>query len=364
MSSWFEQNSNKIAIGFYTVLGIGVLVGIFFGVKSVRDEINRGYERFIVLRERRPMFRGDRSPGDNVTVFSDSLEVRKYPLRVDDDGFIMPSKVHQEADLDIVFFGGSTTECMFVDEDRRFPSLFGRELEKRTGKTVNSYNGGNAGNNAFHSVLALQAKGLPIKPDAVVLMHNINDLTFLLLTNGYWAPHFYRGIVQVKEYNAYKTYLIEHFMKAKTLKGGEDEFADYRGRRVDIDVPFMTGEFGKMLELFVFICRQNGITPVLMTQFNRLTDNPDKNVRAQMEWFEKSFSLPYTEYIRAYRALNETIRNVAASNNVPLVDLDRLVPKESRLMYDLVHLNGEGSVFVAGLLADWFQRDLADVVAR
>ena len=55
---------------------------------------------------------------------------KPYVLRVDRQGFIMPSKIHDHPDLTIAFLGGSTTECIYVDEDNRFPYLVGRLLER------------------------------------------------------------------------------------------------------------------------------------------------------------------------------------------------------------------------------------------
>ena len=48
---------------------------------------------------------------------SDSLAQKPYVLRVDRQGFIMPSKIHDHPDLTIAFLGGSTTECIYVDEN-------------------------------------------------------------------------------------------------------------------------------------------------------------------------------------------------------------------------------------------------------
>ena len=56
----------------------------------------------------------------------------------------MPSKVHDHPDLTLAFLGGSTTECIYVDENNRFPYLAGRLIEEQTGLKVNSYNAGRA----------------------------------------------------------------------------------------------------------------------------------------------------------------------------------------------------------------------------
>src|SRR5262245_59139032 len=47
---------------------------------------------------------------------TDSLVKKEYVLRADENGFIIPSRIHDSADLTLVFLGGSTTECLFMEE--------------------------------------------------------------------------------------------------------------------------------------------------------------------------------------------------------------------------------------------------------
>ena len=111
--------------------------------------------------------------------------------------------------------------------------------------------------------------------------------------------------------------------------------------------------YKKNLEHFVFICRQNNITPVLMTQFNRFTLEHKKKVQENnlLEIFEKRWGVSYEVYHASYHALNNVHRIVAAEQHVPLIDLDKLVPKTTEYMYDTVHLSEKGSRFVAEVVA-------------
>ena len=116
----------------------------------------------------------------------DTLVAKKYLLRIDNDGFIVPSKKYANPDMSIVFLGGSTTECRYVAEDHRFPYLTGVLLEQQTGIKINSYNAARSGNHSLHSLDILLNKVFPIKPDIVVMLDNINDLVVLLYESSYW----------------------------------------------------------------------------------------------------------------------------------------------------------------------------------
>ncbi|MDO9084096.1 MAG: hypothetical protein Q7U56_12530, partial [Humidesulfovibrio sp.] len=153
----FENNRFLIfSITFGIILVLFVLVGFLY--KVVLDEANRGIERFIVLREPRPHQDISKHPAKELLESADGLVDRAYRLRVDKDGYIIPSRVHEKADLSIVFLGGSTTECHYMNEEERFPYIVGRRLEQMTGLRINSYNSGMAGNNSLHSVFLLQGK--------------------------------------------------------------------------------------------------------------------------------------------------------------------------------------------------------------
>jgi len=48
---------------------------------------------------------------------------------------------------------------------------------------------GVGGNNSLHSIDILVNKVIPIKPDIVVMMHNINDLVTLIYDQTYWGKN-------------------------------------------------------------------------------------------------------------------------------------------------------------------------------
>jgi hypothetical protein len=89
--------------------------------------------------------------------------------------------------IGIIFCGGSTTECLYVDEESRFPYLVENLLKKEDGSSIRTLNAGAAANNTMHSLLLYLAKGAETRPKYVVLMENANDLGLLLKTGSYWS---------------------------------------------------------------------------------------------------------------------------------------------------------------------------------
>lgn len=348
----FERNKKAVYAVVFSLVGLVLLGLALLTVKVVRDEVNRGFERYLIMREPRPSSDLSKAPPRALMAVADGLEDKPYRLRVDENGFIKPSAVHEKPDESVVFLGGSTTECQFMNEEERFPYLVGRQLEISLGKRINSYNTGHAGNNTLHCLLLLQGKVLPMKPRAAVLMECINDLTFLAVAGSYWSPSATRGIVQDKQYNPIKQWIIRSLIGHKSASEvRDDEFADKRSMAQRFAPEEITRSYRLNLEHFVFLCRQHGITPVFMTQFNRYSETLDENLRRQLKPMFDNWHITYEQYRASYMALNDTMRDVAREQNVQLIDLDRLVPKTKDYMYDVVHLSANGSRFVADIVA-------------
>lgn len=306
------------------------------------------------------------TPSDSAWIYPGGLEARRYEIRTDRDGNIEPSRVHEDPDLSIVFLGGSTTECLFVAPEARFPYLVGRLLEQRTGLKVNALNGGRSGNTSMHASLAFLAKVAPARPQYAVLMENINDLTSLAYFGSYWAPNdpraflrdpatvrtglagYLRGVADVAIPGIQTT--VARMLARLRGPMADDEFGAIRGRQVATDSAAVIAQYRSSLRTFVVTARAWGVEPVLMTQASRMHADGDVAIA---EAFARSDSpVPYEVYRTLHRRFNDEMRDVAAELRVPLIELDRTMPTDSTTMYDAVHFTERGSRDVAALIAE------------
>jgi hypothetical protein len=379
--NWLERNPKKV-IGVMVLLAIGCLAVVTEKVLALRTHnlINPvGIKRSIKLREFNPLYRDVLVPDQNAMRMSDSLEQKPYGLRVDRQGFIMPSRVHDHPDLTLAFLGGSTTECTYVDEDQRFPYLVGRLLERDLHLKVNSFNAGRSGNNTLHCLNILLNKVVNLKPDIVVLMENINDLAILMYEKTYWNTNPSRSPIE-ERLPAFKTvgqelrqtfYLVRDLtfpnlsreMKkifASVGKSKGDEFHGVRGQKITIDQDMLVREFSLNLQTFINICRARGITPVLMTQASRLTENPDPLIKKMMGSLEAGQGITYAAFKGTFDRLNQAIRDVGAKNQVLVIDLAREIPPVKENICDVAHFNNRGSRLVAARIA----ADLTPIITR
>jgi hypothetical protein len=370
--NWLERNPKKV-ISFIVVLAVA---GLAFATEKILAHRNHGLrnipgiQRYIKLREFNPLYRDILAPDQGAMRMSDSLEQKPFVLRVDRQGFIMPSKIHEHPDLVLAFLGGSTTECTYVDERARFPYLAGRLIEQQTGLRVNSYNAGRSGNNTLHCINVLMNKVVNLKPDIVVLMENINDLAILMYEKTYWNTNPSRSPIIEKKPN-FKTVgkdLEQTFHLVRDLtfphlsrevkkiwrfrrQPQGDEFKELRGEKITIDQDLLVREFSLNLQTFINICRARDITPVLMTQPSRLTENPDPLIKKLLHDLETNQGITYTEFKGAFDRLNQTIRDLGAKNRLLVIDLAREIPPVKENICDVAHFNDRGSRLVAARIA-------------
>lgn len=266
--------------------------------------IDNNVGRFIKLREHPPLANEQHRPTRNYIKNIPGQLVRKYyPMNIDQNGFIGPSEIHTDPDIKIVFLGGSTTECMYMEETERFPYLVGRALEDKLQLKVNSYNGGVSANESMHSINILLNKVLPMKPTIVVMMHNINDLAMLRLHGHYWYQNSLKSHVQTAK-NIYTRY-------------------EYLASKEGVTPSEIKESFRKNLETFIAISKVHEIKPVLMTQANRVENDP------------------------LYQELNQLIREVGKAQGVMVIDLAANVPTGLEYMMDSYHYTAKGSQKVA-----------------
>ena len=350
-----------ILIGSLTIKIIDSAVG---SLLTPNNSVVEKTTRSLVLREYSPNTSIKIKVREKYFPGTQALEQKNFSLRTDSDGFIIgPADFKKQKEkVSTIFIGGSTTECIFVDENMRFPYRVGELLNSRT------LNGGVSGNHTMHSLLSTIGKAIPYKPNHIVFMQGVNDVTLLSKTRSYWIAPRNRSLIQdsKKTGEDFSIYSIARSVKDALvpnlwLRFGYDfqgmvtslivdEWQDYR----DVDYNYaelekiVDSEFTASIRSVVHISRNWGIEPILMTQFSRIRiDNPE--TRAEYEKYPQP--LTYLEYVKLLDRANEIIRQVAKEQKVVLIDLDKLVPSSSQFMYDSLHLNTEGSKLVAQIIS-------------
>jgi len=356
--SWIKL----IFINSIIILILLLIIENFLIDIPLTSQIQLNDSRSIYLREHKP----NSLQKFNNLWLSDNFENAIYKplniLKTDEEGFIIGPNIIEEYEKTIFFLGGSTTECAYVDHDKRFPYLVQRNLRDHKIKTIN---GGVGGQNSKQGFLSFITKGIKQKPDFLILMFNINDISILTKTGSYDSGVSGRSLIIDKKQNKslsmidiMKSFKNKMFPKIwffirKNILGYEnylipnDEFEGFRNKKFEKN--YVLDHFKRSILNYVMYCKINDIHLILMSQFN--------NIENKSEIFLKGFSKLHNsysvdEFVDIYSKSNELIKEIAKDYNVSFIDLNKLIPKKGEYIFDSVHLTDKGSILVSEIITN------------
>lgn len=298
-------------------------------------------------------------------------------MQTDENGFLMPSHIKNDAKLKNFFLGDSTVECSFVDPSNRFPFLVGKLLFDK-GISVNTYNAGVSGADTLSLIKVLLMKIFPLHPDIVCLCNVDRELVFLLSQNSDWfvgaengkekviySDEMYQGGLKERFYNAVKVILSTK--PPKLLKRcrvnpnakinsivSKDLWKKDLYINNNFDISKVLDMLKKDLDAFISLCKTRNITPILMTQANQYCERNDERIRMLYDENVKDIiQLPYESYCDLYYCANNLVREM--SNKAYIIDLDSKIKGDENL-YDQVHYTNAGSILAAKHISEYLEK--------
>lgn len=273
------------------------------------------------------------------------LEPPKVRFRTDARGYIEPTQRIADPEFTLAFQGGSTTECLVVQEELRWPNQVAVQLEP-LGFRVNALNAGRAGNSAHDALVNLVEIVSRDRPDAVLLMHAINDAG-LLAEGGY-------GLRAPKSdgWRAGTRWLVQSSSAHSSLAGFVRRFSGFERevpRPAERTAEPDPGPYQERVRAWARTARAFGIEPVLITE-------PLSSLRNEL-------TPPWTD-AAALAVFNERVRAIGREERVAVVDLAALVAalpefrSPEKLYYDGMHVNDAGARVYGRLVAAALARDV------
>jgi lysophospholipase L1-like esterase len=261
-------------------------------------------------------------------------------MRTNARSYLIPSSQHPDPDYSVAFLGGSTTECAAVQESERFPAVVS-ELLGQAGLKVNTLNAGRSGNTAHDSLLNLQLHVARDEPDMAVLLHAVNDVGVLARDGDYWSrvghPVSWKDQLRWTLQSASGAFYLAAITRYVATHQGIQ--AEDSAAMAEKNEPARAGlpeeQFRARLAAFVHLCRDFGITPVLMTQ-------PMSASRNAMtpEWSD----------LGNQDRFNAIIREIGQREQVPVIDLVNFLQESvegwnepMNIFYDGLHVTDKGS---------------------
>lgn len=269
--------------------------------------------------------------------------------------------------LKIIVVGGSTTECRLLNDGHDWPNLLVPSLRSNLPEEkiwVN--NAGLDGHSTFGHLILLENYLCGLQPDYVIYLTGINDVE----RNDLFADD--QAIVRANS-SAMKDWLKKN---SETVQLANNLFRSWKAHQVDLahgvldlpNLPKAKTEQTNVDSLFAAhtpylesyrhrlgrLVKQTsecGIRPVLITQPLLFGNAADPATGAELGQVKSRFFNGET-YWCLLEKYNDVTRNLAMENNIPLIDLARWMPKDSRYFYDAMHFTNAGSVEVSRIVSE------------
>ncbi|HEX5727136.1 MAG TPA: SGNH/GDSL hydrolase family protein [Longimicrobiaceae bacterium] len=280
------------------------------------------------------------------------------------DSLAMPKPA---GELRVFMVGGSTTECIFLDDAEAVTAVLERRLNQgRAGGTrVKVYGAGKSGDRSYDHVAMVAHRIAHLQPDVIVVFAGINDLAAAMMGRDYLVRSGVEGGTRLDAFDLVKVAATELHLPRLLHRALTPEDP----RRI-----YSTSQYGKLarqhaqlplsprrpvtnvapyaenLATLMGIARAQGARAVLMTQ-QSTWNSPDPRAAA-WHWLTGGRERFRAEWMAAaLEEYNQAVREVGRRQEVPVFDLARALPGTMDYFYDDVHFNVRGAEAAGTLLA-------------
>jgi lysophospholipase L1-like esterase len=280
--------------------------------------------------------------------------------------------------LTIITIGGSTTECHFLSDDKTWPFLLGRALSDSF-QNCWLNNAGLDGHSTFGHMILLNDHVKKLRPKVILFLTGINDVETegpsfhdKLATRGAYSDlrhwvfensevlnlflNLARGWRAQKFNNTTNSMLVLDSTRRRPVTDAVMK------RRLEMQASFLEGYGGRLAGL-ADTCVAWNILPVFLTQPNLFGYGRDPLTGANLGTFpadEKDTGINGQLIWEMLEKYNDVTRRLCTERGLPMIDLARLMPKDSRYFYDMSHFTNSGAEEVASLV----EAPLAAVLKR
>lgn len=352
---------------------IGIVIALLVSEISLRA-INRDRNKYLVLPpnlKRVFRIRTGILPG----VYGDSSFV------TNSDG-MRGDKIPGDHVNKLLAIGGSTTECLYLDQKKSWPYLL-QELLNDNGK-IHSYwvgNVGMSGHTSFENYLQLKyllEQYQDIK--TIVYLAGVNDFLKRLAADANYVPKNIERPTQADLHTAFtnvpqfKTYRDLALYK---LLRDIYNFIEYRNHLQDTaaevyirwrlnrqsaseiidtlpDLGSSLNNYRNNLEHIIDLVKSHGVRLILITQPSLWKNNMERKEK-KLLWtggigdYQSNSGRYYSTgaLAKGMSIYNKALINVCKKRNVEYVDLSSIIPKDITAFYDDVHFNENGARLAA-----------------
>ena len=259
-----------------------------------------------------------KKPEGGYSYLRKNCSIKDYVVKTNEQGFILSVNdfEYSDATSKYVFLGDSFVESMFIDENKRFPSLLEKKLWS-SGKKIVCYNGGYSGATSLHLINIIINKVVPSRPNVVFYTLPSNDAFCLDVDSGVWG----------------RSKVASPFIPHETGF---------------IDVDFGLKDIRSLIKSIHEILASFGITVVFVTFPHRFSSFSGRFLEEKFKTQKRFIST-----VNNRNSTNEILRSYCKRRKVDLIDCEKKIHPFENFSQDDLHLDDNGSELMANIIFDW-----------
>jgi len=330
------------------------------------------YEKYKTIREAKPIVRENPPNFTFETRAEDGLPGMSPVRRLystNNVGFRgdFLARPKPPAEYRIFMVGGSTTECMYLDDSEAVTFVLQQELQRdrRDGRDYRVYGAGQAGTRSYDHVAMISQRIVHLEPDMIIVFAGINDLTasirgkdYTFLQDSETRRHSFLNLLSfvATEFQLprYCHTLLKRLIKKsdREILEGIPAQTNYRVRVERRKRALMSQgrprtdlrSYEENLRTIIGIGRAHRIALVFVTQASTWNSRVDPHA---VEWHHMAYrrDVVYREewMDEAIESYNDVTRRVGREEGIPVFDLARDFEKSLEFFYDDCHFNVAGA---------------------
>lgn len=270
----------------------------------------------------------------------------------------------------IITIGGSTTECSYNSDSLTWPELLKNKLQQHI-PNLWLNNAGLDGTSTYGHLLLLQEHILSLKPNYIIFLTGVNDMEestmggFDTYHSNEWDTHslksFFRSLMKKTEIGALAENIYRYRIARK--QGMTHRVVDYAKQPKliinDADMRLQaneqsryTGAYRKRILQLDSICKANNIIPIFLTQPSLFASFIDPTTGLDFTNIQTTNGRNAQLQGMILDRYNDVLLQLRNSQNINLIDLAAIMPKNSAYYYDYTHYTSAGTRIVAQIVAD------------
>lgn len=279
----------------------------------------------------------------------------------------------------ILCVGGSTTECLYVSDEKTWPWRLSLNLTSRLGRPILAGNAGLSGQISLHHAYQLENYRYAKQFGRVLVMCGINELGMALRRSyqdrARWVPReaLLNWAGRGAYYRSSSVFSLITFGLDRKGPQSEQVIQDSDGiwlmeqrrmrrelleRKVIKSIPpgheKELAQFKAVLERIVAVCRDRNQTVTFLTQPSLYAENLSSYLQGLLIEHTADAAFDPGVLQKWLEKYNQVVREVSRESGVDCVELAAAIPKDTTAFYDDCHFNDSGCKKVAEILTAYY----------